>query len=210
MPNQLTLHCYIHQPSGDRAPGWTMNHFGSTFNRHVTCGIRRSPGSSRFTRSQFLLRQGHTVADFCRLLADDEAIAPYRDQTTFWDAPPGYANDWISRENLLSLFRVEQGELVASDGTARYRLLVLPERERMTLEVARKLHDLVEAGAVILGHRPSARAGRQGGEASDREFAGHVAALWGAGDGALPRPVRRQGPGFLPARRWPQHSRHST
>lgn len=191
--NQLTLHCYIHQPSGDRAPGWTMNHFGSTFNRHVTWWNQAKPWLQSIARSQFLLRQGRTVADFCRLLADDEALAPYQDKTTFWDAPAGYANDWISRGNLLRLFRVEQGELVAGDGAARYRLLVLPERERMTLDVARKLHELVDAGAVILGRRPSTRAGRQGGEAADQEFARHVAALWGAGDDA--RPDRAVGKG---------------
>lgn len=191
--NQLTLHCYIHQPSGDRAPGWTMNHFGSTFNRHVTWWKQAKPWLLSITRSQFLLRQGRTVADFCRLLGDDEAIAPHKDQATFWDAPPGYANDWTSGDNLLNQFRVEQGELVAGDGTARYRLLVLPDRERMTLEVARRLHELVEAGAVIHGRRPSARVGRRGGEAADREFARHVAALWGDVDSA--RPTRSVGQG---------------
>ena len=176
--NQLTLHCYIHQPSGDRAPGWTMNHYGTTFNRHVTWWKQAKPWLQSVARSQVLLRQGRSVTDVCRLLADDEPIAKCDDRATFWDAPAGYANDWISRGNLLNLLHVEKGEIVANGG-ARYRLLVLPERDRMTLETVRKLHAIVDAGGVILGQRPSERAGLQGGESSDREFAQHVATLWG-------------------------------
>lgn len=176
--NQLTLHCYIHQPSEDRAPGWTMNHYGTTFNRHVTWWKQAKPWLRSIARSQVLLRQGRSVTDFCRLLADDETIATCDDRTTFWDAPAGYANDWISRANLLNLFHVEQDEIVAAGG-ARYRLLVLPERDRMTLEAVRKLHELAEAGGVLLGRRPSARSGLQGGADADREFAQHVEALWG-------------------------------
>ncbi|MCX6895395.1 MAG: glycosyl hydrolase, partial [Verrucomicrobia bacterium] len=177
--NELTLHCYIHQPSGDLAPGWTMSHYGTTFNRHVTWWNDAKPWLASISRSQVMLRQGRSVMDFCRLLADDESLAKYADdRSTFWDAPAGYANDWITSGNLVSLFHVESGEIVAAGG-ARYRLLVLPERERMTLEVARKLHELVEAGGVVLGQRPTARAGLRGGETADKEFAQHVAALWG-------------------------------
>jgi len=178
--NQLTLHCYIHQPSGAPAPGWTMNHYGTTFNRHVTWWEQAEPWFKSIARSQILLRQGRSVADFCRLLGDDETIVKYDDKTTFWDAPRGYANDWMGRENLLQYLTVDQGEVVAASGAARYRLLVLPERDEMTLEAVRKLHELVEAGGVILGNRPSDREGRRGGEAADKEFARYVEELWGA------------------------------
>jgi len=179
--NQLVFHCYIHQPSTDIAPGWTMNHYGTTFNRHVTWWKQARPWVESVSRSAVLLRQGRTVADFCRVIGDDENIVnpDFADRQIFWDAPAGYANDWMAFGNLVNLFHAEQGEIVSSAGSARYRLLVLPERDRMTLEAVRKLHELVEAGGVILGPRPAARAGLRGGEAADKEFAQHVAALWG-------------------------------
>jgi hypothetical protein len=179
--SQLVFHCYIHQPSNDPAPGWTMNHYGTTFNRHVTWWKHAQPWVQSVSRSAVMLRQGRTVADFCRVIGDDESIVnpDFADRQVFWDAPAGYANDWMGFENLVNLFHVDQGEIVSSAGSARYRFLALPERDRMTLEAARKLRELVEAGGVILGPRPSARAGLRGGEAADREFAGHVEALWG-------------------------------
>ena len=178
--NQFLLHCYIHQPTGDRPPGWTMNRFGTTFNRHVTWWNDAKPWLASIARSQVLLRQGRNVADFCRLLAEDESIVnpDLSGRQIFWDAPDGYANDWITGGNLVNLFRVEAGEFVAVGG-ARYRLLVLPDSDRMTLETARKLRELVEDGGVILGRRPAARVGLRGGEAADREFTQHIVALWG-------------------------------
>ncbi|MFA6172733.1 MAG: glycosyl hydrolase, partial [Kiritimatiellales bacterium] len=179
--NQLVFHCYIHQPSTDLAPGWTMNHYGTTFNRHVTWWNQARPWVQSISRSAVLLRQGRTVADFSRLIADDESIVnpDFAERQVFWDAPAGYANDWMAFGNLINLFHVEQGEIVSSAGSARYRFIVLPERDRMTLEAVKKLHELVEAGGVILGPRPTARAGLRGGEAADKEFTQHVAALWG-------------------------------
>jgi len=179
--NQFVLHCYIHQPSGDPAPGWTMTRFGTTFNRHVTWWKQAGPWLKSIARSQVMLRQGRTVADFCRLLGDDESIVnpDFADRQIFWDAPTGYANDWAGRKNLLRQFTVDNGEIVAPPGGARYRLLVLPDREVMTLEVVKKLRELVEAGGAILGPKPTARGGLQGGKAADKEFSENVTALWG-------------------------------
>ena len=179
--NQLVFHCYIHQPSADIAPGWTMNHYGTTLNRHVTWWNQARPWVQSISRSAVMLRQGRTVADFSRLIADDESIVnpDFADRQVFWAAPTGYANDWMAFGNLIDLFHVDQGEIVSASGTARYRFIVLPERDRMTLDAVKKLHELVEAGGVILGPRPAARAGLRGGEVADKEFAQHVAALWG-------------------------------
>jgi len=191
--NQLVFHCYIHQPTTDIAPGWTMNHYGTTFNRHVTWWNQARPWVESVSRSAVLLRQGRTVADFCRVIGDDENIVnpDFANRQVFWDAPAGYANDWMAFGNLVNLFHAEQGEIVSSAGSARYRFLVLPERDRMTLEAVKKLHELVEAGGAILGHRPTARAGLRGGEAADKEFAQHVAALWGS----EPKPAQNRSVG---------------
>ena len=186
--SHLVFHCYIHQPSTDLAPGWTMNHYGTTFNRHVTWWSQARPWVQSISRSAVMLRQGRTVADFSRVIADDESIVnqDFADRQIFWDAPAGYANDWMDFGNLVDLFHVDQGEIVSSAGTARYRFLVLPERDRMTLEAVRKLYELVDAGGVILGPRPAARAGLRGGEAADKEFFQLVAALWGT----EPKPLK--------------------
>ena len=48
---------------------------------------------------------------------------------------------------------VQDGRLVLPDGMS-YRLLVLPQTTTMTPPLLRKIKDLVEAGATVVGPRP--------------------------------------------------------
>ena len=48
---------------------------------------------------------------------------------------------------------VENGQIVLPSGM-RYRVLVLPDTDRMTPAVAAKVRDLVKAGATVVGPKP--------------------------------------------------------
>jgi hypothetical protein len=81
--------------------------------------------------------------------------------------------------------QVEDGNLVLPSGM-RYRVLVLPERvDGMSLPVARHLHDLVQAGATVVGAPPTGTLGLAGYPAADSEVRAIAAALWGDTDGRV-------------------------
>jgi hypothetical protein len=85
--------------------------------------------------------------------------------------------------------------LVLPDGV-RYKVLVLPPIDRMTLPVLRKIAELVRAGATVVGPRPVRTPSLVGGPAADAEHATLAEELWGDLDGAH-RTRRRVGAGTV-------------
>ena len=70
------------------------------------------------------------------------------------DVPEGYGFDYVNREALLKLLSVRGGKLVTPSGMV-YNALYLPSHvNRLSLPAARKLRDLVSAGAVLVAPRP--------------------------------------------------------
>ena len=75
------------------------------------------------------------------------------------------------------------GRIVLPDGLS-YALLVLPDREDMPLAVLRKLGELIEAGATVVGRKPVRAPGLAGFPACDDEVKALADKIWGACDGA--------------------------
>lgn len=98
----------------------------------------------------------------------------------------GYAYDSFNKDALIRLARVENGRIVLPGG-ASYALLVLPgkhqmqpEANLMSLEVAQKLYDLINAGAtVVLGERPAAVPGLSDYQRADKQLLEIVEKIWG-------------------------------
>src|SRR4030095_6809274 len=74
------------------------------------------------------------------------------------------------------------GRLVLPDGMT-YRVLTLPDTPFMTPRLLKKVAELVEQGAVVIGPRPVASPSGQGGAGADEEVAKLAAAVWGDCDG---------------------------
>ena len=91
------------------------------------------------------------------------------------DTPVHYQWDFVSRDALLKELRVENG-MLATAGGARYRVLYLSGTSRfMTVPVLKRIAQLAEAGATILGDAPQGSPSL----ADDRsEFAALVYRLW--------------------------------
>jgi len=83
---------------------------------------------------------------------------------------------------LLNRMDVKDGRLVLPDGMS-YRILVLPERKGMSLHVLRKIKELVEAGATVVGSRPERAPGLTGYPQCDDEVRKLAGELWGDVDG---------------------------
>ncbi|MCK7531994.1 MAG: hypothetical protein MZV63_13705 [Marinilabiliales bacterium] len=101
------------------------------------------------------------------------------------------------------------GRIVLPDGLS-YALLVLPDRDDMPLEVLRKLGELVEAGATVVGRKPVRAPGLAGFPACDGEVKALADGIWGACDGAAVK-ERALGKGRIvwgiPLERYPARSR---
>jgi hypothetical protein len=65
----------------------------------------------------------------------------------------GYNLDGCAPETLISRVSVQNGRLILPDGMS-YRLLVLPEMDTITPGLLRKVKELVEGGATVIGRRP--------------------------------------------------------
>lgn len=146
--NRFVFHRYAMQPwSEPRNPGMTMGPWGQHYERTQTWWDWTPAWHEYLGRCQFLLRQGLFVADVCHLLPEAPPQGPgdhVRD---------GYDWDECTAEAVLTRMSVRNGRIVLPDGMS-YRLLVLPDSRTMTPQLLRKIKDLVEAGATVLGSKP--------------------------------------------------------
>lgn len=178
--NRLVFHTSAQQPL-DTKPGNTM--VGTHINRNITWAEQARPFMDYVARVSYMLQQGRAVADIAYLLPEG---AP--STMPFWGSglrptpPAGFDYDYINTDLLLHHTRLENANIVLDSG-ASYRVLVLPPTSLMTPEVARKLHELVETGAVIIGQRPMCSPSLVGASNADSEVKAVAQDLWGDVDG---------------------------
>lgn len=163
-------------------------------NRHVTWQKQSRAFFDYLARCQYLLGQGRFVAG---------ALYYYGEgATTFVPAkeflkpalPRGHDFDGLNTDVLLNRLAVRSGGLVLPSGMS-YRVLVLPEAPELSPRVLRKVKELIEAGATVLGSRPRRAPGLGGFPQSDAEVKKIADQMWGPGD--TPSGERRLGEGRL-------------
>ncbi len=179
--NHLIWHTFTASPSEFGKPG--IEYFAGThLNPNVTWFHAAGAFLSYLGRCQWLLRQGHHVADVCVYTSDRPYLtwsSPTQkwDQSVMWsdratlELPPGYAYDLLNTEVLLDRLTCRQGELLLPEGK-RYRMLILdPEDHTLEVAVLEKLVELAKAGAtIILGRRqPERTPGLTGFPACDQK-----------------------------------------
>jgi hypothetical protein len=179
--NRLVFHTSAHQPL-DTKPGNTM--VGTHLNRNITWAGQAKPFMTYLARNSFMLQQGRFVADLAYLLPEGApATMPFWGEGLRPQLPEGYDYDFVNTdivENRMST--TSDGRLLLPDGMS-YRVLVLPEVRTMTLPLIRKLHELVEAGATVVGPKPLRAPGLTGYPDADAQVQALAADLWGDLDG---------------------------
>jgi hypothetical protein len=177
--NRFVIHTSVHQPVDDKIPGLGLGPFGQWFNRHETWAEMARPWTDYLSRSCFLLQQGRFAADVLYYYGEDSNITALFGER-LPDVPAGYNFDFINADALLNRLAVRDGRLVTPSGMS-YRLLALdPNSRHMSLAVLRKIRDLVEAGAVIVGPRPVDSPSLADDQAELKAIADE---LWGRGEG---------------------------
>jgi len=168
------IHGYSISPWLTNAPG-VVYWAGTYFNRLVTWWDEAPPFLDYLSRCAFLLGQGRFVADVAYFTVDGINI-PISRKAAYPDLAGRYDYDHINSEILLTRMSVKDGRLMLPDGMS-YRLLVLATNEFLPVPVLRKLLNLVQAGAMVLGTRPP---GPYGLADDPAEFALLANQLWGS------------------------------
>lgn len=150
--NRFAFHRYVHQPWTNCVPGMTMGLFGSHFERTVTWWEQGRAWMKYLARCQYLLQKGQFTADVCFYCGEDapNSLGPR-------ELPKGYDYDGCGLDALMTM-SVKNGCVVLPSGM-RYRLLILPSEKTMTPRVLRKIKELVDAGANVIGPKPDAAPG---------------------------------------------------
>jgi hypothetical protein len=153
--NRVILHTSAHQPFTDRRPGMTLRQYGQHFTRNETWAEDAAEWVRYLARTSFLLQQGRPVADLLVFQGED---VPLVHSTVTSDRPPrermrpeGFDLDFIHADLLIRELQVKDGLLTLPGGN-RYRALeIAPGVRSISLPAMRKLRQLVDDGAVLIG-----------------------------------------------------------
>lgn len=201
--NQVVFHTFTHNPALAGKPGFVY-HAGEHINVNTTWWEMARPFMDYISRCSYMLRQGNFVADACLYYGDqapnlvppkriDPNITPRYDvenQCLHCGKPKpvdpgdmtGYDFDYMNADIITTAMRVEDGRLVLPSRQS-YRVMLLPDRVDISLEVLRSLEKLVAAGAVIAGPKPERSTSLKNYPDCDVEVRSIADKLWGKADG---------------------------
>jgi hypothetical protein len=174
--NRFVIHTSVHQPLLDKGPGLALGPFGQWFTRNETwAGAGAKAWIDYLARSSYLLQQGRFVADIAWFYGEDSNVTALYGKAGP-RIPEGYDFDYVNGDILQHTLKVVDGQL-ATDSGMRYRVLALDARAvHMSLPVLKAIRDLVAAGAVVVGPRPTDSPSLAD---DDAEFQGIVKEVWG-------------------------------
>jgi hypothetical protein len=175
--NRFIIHTSVHQPVDDKIPGLGLGPFGQWFTRHETWAEMAKPWTTYLSRSSFMLQQGRFVADIAYFYGEDSNITALFGEK-MPDIPAGYRIDFVNADALVNRLSVKDGRIITATGMS-YRLLALdPNSRHMSMAVLRKIRDLVDAGAAVVGSKPVDSPSLADDQ---KEFHAIADKLWGAG-----------------------------
>jgi len=174
--NCFVIHRYAAQPWTNLAPGMTYGPCGVQFERTTTWFEQSKAWLAYLSRCDTLLQQGSFVADAC--VFTGESPLP----SHLVSLPPYGKNnnsdfDFVNDETLAAM-SVKDGKLVLPSG-ASYRVLVLPDSDRMTPKTLGRIAGLVRQGAHVLGPKPERSFSLENYPECDRQVRDLASGLWG-------------------------------
>lgn len=173
--NRPVIHTVVHQPVEDKQPGLSLHIFGQFFNRHETWAPMAKPWITYMARNSYLLQQGKFVADVAYFYGEETPVGALSRNQFPLDAPQRYGFDFIPPDAVLNLLQTTNGKLVTEGGASYSALYLGGTSYYMTLPVLKRLAELVNAGATIVGNAPQLSPSK----ADDHQaFEQLVAKLW--------------------------------
>ncbi|WJJ97721.1 glycosyl hydrolase [Algibacter luteus] len=173
--NHLVFHTFSHTPQTNVSPGSSFGgNIGFPLVRQQTWWPYMKDWTNYLARNQYVLQQGEYVADVLRYYGDHFDRPPF-DLDYF---PKGYRFDYLNAEILHDKLSVENGKINV-ENAGDYRIITLRDSKEMLLSTAKKLKELVLAGAVILGDKPQDSPSLMDNENDLKELLQIADELWG-------------------------------
>ena len=209
--NQVFFHTFAHNPEIAGKPGFAY-HAGEHINVNTTWWEMARPFMDYLSRCSYMLRQGNVVADALLYYGDDapNLVPPKRMDPNYTpDMPgtfpkwfydqskcphcglpkpvipgqlPGYEYDYINADIITTTLGIANGRLTLPHGQT-YRIMMLPDRKDISLEVLKSLERLVDGGAVILGPKPERTTSLKDYPGCDTVVKTIADKIWGKCDG---------------------------
>lgn len=175
--NRFVFHRYAMQPWLNVKPGMSMGPWGLHYERTQTWWELSAPWHTYLTRCQYLLQQGLPVADVLYLAPEGAPSSFIPPQAALHGS---YRADGCPPEALMKRASVKNGRIVFPDGMS-YRALVLPPGGAMTPPMLRKIMELADAGATVVGPKPVKSPSLADYPACDVQVKRLTEALWSRG-----------------------------
>jgi len=175
--NQLVWTLVTCSPKEMGLPGQEMFP-GTHFNPNGTWWQQSEGFLAYINRCQWLLQQGLFVGDVLYYYGDLAPNFAGLKASNPAGLPPGYDYDVASEYVLLHRASVTDGRIVLPDNMS-YGALVLPPHSSISAAVLRKLRELAEAGATLIGPRPESGSGLLAWQKGDAEEQELINQLWG-------------------------------
>lgn len=186
---RTVFHTYAHNAQPERRfPGPAFGGFGFCLQLGQTWWPHVGAWMDYLARCQAVLMRGTFFADVLAFTGEDR-MGPLADFYGQMDClkglPPGYEYDHVPGPWLADNLSAAEDGTIGGQKTGRYRLLVLREHETaLTVEVARKIRELVAGGGAVLGPKPTRSLGDlPHAAANDAEVRAIADEVWGACDG---------------------------
>ncbi|PWK27763.1 alpha-L-rhamnosidase-like protein [Arcicella aurantiaca] len=173
--NLVYLHTFTCSPKEMGLPG--QEYFAGThFNPNVTWWNYSMPFVKYLSRIQYLMQNGVAQADVLYYYGDHiPNIGRYKDDDPA-QALPNYDYDLINEDKLMDL-SVKNGKIYLPHGVS-YQVLALPNHQILSLKALRKVKELVENGATVVGEKPFSTASLVGGNEAEKELETITEQLW--------------------------------
>ncbi|MFS0732355.1 glycosyl hydrolase [Microbacterium sp. 1P10UB] len=190
---RFCIHTSPHQPIAAPPPGIALAPFlGQAFTVNETWSAFAGPWIDYLARCSTLLSAGRPDVDVAVFVGEEAPVTGLFGEEADTSVPAGFDHDYVGPDALRDILRVEGGRIVA-DG-ADYAVLFLGgSSAQMTCAALAEIERLVDAGAAVIGDRPT----RSPSLADDpAEFSALCDRLWGVGrviPGSLPDGLRRLG-----------------
>ena len=177
--NLPIIHTSVHQPLDTKVPGLSFFFFGQYFNRHESWAEMAKPWVDYIARNSLMLQQGRNVADVAYFYGEEAPLTGLYGERPVADAPTSSAYDFINTDALMHVVSNDGADLIAPSG-ARYRVLYLGgSSDRMTLPTLKRIAELAEEGAIIVGIAPT---GSPSLADNPIEYGALVKRLWAGGN----------------------------
>ena len=177
--NQFEMHTYIHQPT-DKLLGLQHYMFGISWGRKITWwDMAAGELTNYFARVQSILQKGQTVSDI--LIYTGEEIPnsvefAHKVHDPYSLIPQGYKFDIINPDVLQNMVSVENEHYFLPNGL-KYKVLLLPPSNRMSLNVLQKIEEFVKKGGIVVGTKPAKGYGIEGIK-NENKIQGLANELW--------------------------------